>query len=55
MQKIKHLDEQNDELFDDRQAALSSKGTDWAYEREWRINCAIGVHPISTDKSARLI
>ena len=41
LQKIKYLDDQNDELFDDLQAAFSSKGTDWSYEREWRINCAM--------------
>ncbi|MBY2916173.1 DUF2971 domain-containing protein [Rhizobium leguminosarum] len=41
LQKIKYLDEQNDELFDDLQAAFSSKATDWAYEREWRINTAM--------------
>lgn len=41
LQKIKYLDKQNDELFDDLQAAFSSKATDWAYEREWRINCAM--------------
>ncbi|MBY3048406.1 DUF2971 domain-containing protein [Rhizobium laguerreae] len=41
LQKIKYLDEQNDELFDDLQAAFSSKATDWAYEREWRMNCAM--------------
>lgn len=41
LQKINYLDEQNEELFDDLQGALSSKGTDWAYEREWRINCAM--------------
>ena len=40
LQKIKYLDEQNDELFDDLQAAFSSKATDWSYEREWRINCS---------------
>lgn len=41
LQKIKYLDGQNDELFDDLQAAFSSKATDWAYEREWRLNCAM--------------
>ena len=41
LQKIKYIDGQNDELFDDLQAALSSKATDWSYEREWRINCAL--------------
>ncbi|KKB10082.1 hypothetical protein VE26_09900 [Devosia chinhatensis] len=41
LQKIKYLDEQNNELFDDLQAALSSKATDWSYEREWRINCSM--------------
>lgn len=41
LQKIKYLDKQNDEIFDDLQAAFSSKATDWAYEREWRINCAM--------------
>ncbi|MBZ9940167.1 DUF2971 domain-containing protein [Mesorhizobium sp. BR1-1-13] len=41
LQKIKYLDGQNDELFDDLQAAFSSKATDWAYEREWRVNCAM--------------
>lgn len=41
LQKIKYIDEQNDELFDDLQAAFSSKATDWAYEREWRMNCSM--------------
>lgn len=41
LQKIKYLDDQNDELLDDLQAAFSSKATDWAYEREWRMNCAM--------------
>ncbi|WHO24096.1 DUF2971 domain-containing protein [Agrobacterium tumefaciens] len=41
LQKIRYLDEQNDELFDDLQAAFASKSTDWASEREWRINCSM--------------
>lgn len=41
LQQIKYLDEQKGELFEDLQAAFSSKGTDWAYEREWRLNCAM--------------
>jgi hypothetical protein len=41
LQKIKYVDEQNEELFDDIQAAFSSKATDWAYEREWRMTCAM--------------
>jgi hypothetical protein len=41
LQKIKYLDKQNDELFDDLQGALSSKGTDWSSEREWRLNCSM--------------
>jgi len=41
LQKIKYLDEQADELFDDLQAAFSSKGVDWVYEREWRMTCAM--------------
>lgn len=41
LQKIKYLDDQNDELLDDLQAAFSSKTSDWAYEREWRLNCAM--------------
>ena len=40
LQKIKYVDEQNDELLDDLQAAFSSKATDWASEREWRLSCS---------------
>lgn len=41
LQKIKYLDNQNDELLDDLEAAFSSKTTDWASEREWRLNCSM--------------
>ncbi|MBX8827449.1 DUF2971 domain-containing protein [Ochrobactrum sp. SFR4] len=41
LKQIIYLDDQKDELFDDLQAAFSSKATDWAYEREWRMNCTV--------------
>ena len=41
LQKIKYIDDQKDELFDDLQAVFLSKTTDWSYKREWRINCTM--------------
>jgi len=55
LQKIKYLDDQNDELLDDLQAAFSSKATDWAYEREWRINCSMKQIERTVDLSAEKI
>lgn len=41
LQKVFYIDEQLDEVFDNPQAAVSSKTTDWSYEREWRLNCGM--------------
>lgn len=41
LQKVLYVDEQLDEVFDNLQAAVSSKTTDWSYEREWRLNCGM--------------
>lgn len=41
LQKVVYKDEQLEEPFENLQAAFSSKTTDWAYEREWRLNCAM--------------
>jgi len=41
LQKVHYVDGQLDEMLDNLQAVVSSKTTDWAYEREWRLNCGM--------------
>jgi hypothetical protein len=41
LQKIVYVDGQLDEPLENLQAAFSSKATDWANEREWRLNCGM--------------
>lgn len=41
LQKVTYFDDQLEEPFENVDAAFMSKTTDWAYEREWRLNCGI--------------
>lgn len=39
LRRVKYVDGQLDEAFDDPHAAFGSKTLDWAYEKEWRVYC----------------